>query len=718
MKKENSIYENYMVSVCLITYNHEEYISTAINGVLNQKVDFEYELIIADDFSTDRTREIVLEYKKKHPKLIKLILQKKNVGPKKNWLDLLSAPKGKYVAYFEGDDYWTDPYKLQKQVDFLEANPDYVLTGHDAVVIDENGNKIKDSALHGSCCNGDASARELKQGFWVLSLSICFRNVLKEFPSKIAIGDTALTSFLGNYGKYKYFDDIKPAVYRVHSGGTWSLKSPSDKNNIRFNLFYNLREYYREINDSETAKFYTDTLISNVDEMFLNYLTRNRILEYSKKFFIAYKPLGRRVCLRIYLKNILIYTIKRVKGKFRLLKSFFLKIIDSETLNVNYFIKKIQLKIYNCVHKTKYSILKIKELKELKEDRVFLKKTNFISVGNKVSNKKAKEQGIEIPNLSLYILENILINVESSALTKKNKLYYEKISINERFNDAHIKYHNHKYAVADMECHETIDEGFFLGGNGSYNWYHFMIEILPKVLFMKTINCKTILISNVVYEYFPTMYEALTSMVNQKDYVVKILNHKKNYKVKKMFFINEINKMEFNKINPKIKNFTNSYFREDLLFEFRKTLLEKHIIKEIDIKENYKKIFIWRESTHRIAKNRNEVLQFLESKGFQKINPAKLNLQQQIQVFNSAEIVVGTTGAAWTNLIFCKPNTKAVIFSSSFFKDFTAFSNLAKLFDVNLTYLYYYHGNASNHSESDFYIDIEKLESILKNHEK
>ena len=90
-----------------------------------QKVDFDYELIIADDYSTDGTREIILDYKENYPGLIKLILQKRNVGPGKNWLDLIEAPKSKYIAYFEGDDYWTDPYKLQKQVDFLEANEGY-----------------------------------------------------------------------------------------------------------------------------------------------------------------------------------------------------------------------------------------------------------------------------------------------------------------------------------------------------------------------------------------------------------------------------------------------------------------------------------------------------------------------------------------------------------------------------------------------------------------
>ena len=116
-----------LLSVCLITYNHENYIRQAIEGVLMQKVNFNWELIIAEDCSTDKTRDIILEYKKKHPDFIKLILQEKNVGPAKNWIELITKPNSKYIAYFEGDDYWTDPLKLQKQVGFLEANPDYVI---------------------------------------------------------------------------------------------------------------------------------------------------------------------------------------------------------------------------------------------------------------------------------------------------------------------------------------------------------------------------------------------------------------------------------------------------------------------------------------------------------------------------------------------------------------------------------------------------------------
>ena len=126
---------NPLLSVCLITYNHKDYIVQAIEGVLMQKVNFSFELIIADDFSTDGTREIILDDEKKYPLLISLILQKKNVGPLKNWLELIKTPKAKYIAYFEGDDYWTDFNKLHKQVDFLDTNRDFVLCYHNTNIL-------------------------------------------------------------------------------------------------------------------------------------------------------------------------------------------------------------------------------------------------------------------------------------------------------------------------------------------------------------------------------------------------------------------------------------------------------------------------------------------------------------------------------------------------------------------------------------------------------
>ncbi|MFC1793548.1 glycosyltransferase [Planctomycetota bacterium] len=120
-----------LVSAAMITYNHAPYIADAIEGILQQETNFPFELVIGEDCSTDGTREIVLNYQKKYPDIIKIITSDKNVGSCKNTVRTERACRGKYIAYCEGDDYWHHPLKLQKQIDFLETHPDYGLVHSD-----------------------------------------------------------------------------------------------------------------------------------------------------------------------------------------------------------------------------------------------------------------------------------------------------------------------------------------------------------------------------------------------------------------------------------------------------------------------------------------------------------------------------------------------------------------------------------------------------------
>jgi glycosyltransferase involved in cell wall biosynthesis len=113
-----------LVSVAMITYNHAPFIVQAIEGVLQQKTSFSFELIIGEDCSTDGAREIVFKYQKKYPDIIQVVTSDKNVGAKGNGYRTIRACQGKYIAFCEGDDYWHHPYKLQKQADYMENHPD------------------------------------------------------------------------------------------------------------------------------------------------------------------------------------------------------------------------------------------------------------------------------------------------------------------------------------------------------------------------------------------------------------------------------------------------------------------------------------------------------------------------------------------------------------------------------------------------------------------
>ena len=127
------------VSVHMITYNHERFIAQAIEGVLMQQTDFAVELVIGEDCSTDGTRAIVRRYGERYPERIRLLLQERNLGARANALATLNACRGQYIALCEGDDYWTDPTKLQKQVDFLESHPECSLCFHRVLVVYEDG---------------------------------------------------------------------------------------------------------------------------------------------------------------------------------------------------------------------------------------------------------------------------------------------------------------------------------------------------------------------------------------------------------------------------------------------------------------------------------------------------------------------------------------------------------------------------------------------------
>jgi hypothetical protein len=133
-----------LVSVHMITYNHEPYIAQAIEGVLKQEIDFPMELVIGEDCSTDRTREIVMEYQKRYPDIIRAVLWKRNVGGRRNSRKVVELLRGKYVAFNEGDDYWTHPRKLQRQVDILQSRPEVglVSSGFDRYIV-ETGKLIR-----------------------------------------------------------------------------------------------------------------------------------------------------------------------------------------------------------------------------------------------------------------------------------------------------------------------------------------------------------------------------------------------------------------------------------------------------------------------------------------------------------------------------------------------------------------------------------------------
>lgn len=218
-----------LVSVCMVTYNHAQFIKEAIEGVMTQQTSFIFELIIGNDASTDNTNKLIEEYvgKEYERKYIKYFNHLNNLGMIPNFIFAFKQCKGKYFAFCDGDDFWTDPYKLQKQVDFLEANPEYAICFHSVNELTDEKEPVL-SDLNSSLKEETYTIEDLAKRNIIHTPSVVFRNKLfEQFPvwfKDSPAGDYPLYMLNAQYGKIKYFPEPM-AVYRRHSNSIWSSKS-------------------------------------------------------------------------------------------------------------------------------------------------------------------------------------------------------------------------------------------------------------------------------------------------------------------------------------------------------------------------------------------------------------------------------------------------------------------------------------------------------------
>ncbi len=264
--------EDPLVSVCMITYNQAPFIAQAIEGVLMQKTNFPIELVISDDCSSDGTGKICEQYYTKFPEKINLFLQKSNLGVINNSIKTLSACKGKYIAICEGDDYWTDTLKLQKQVDFLENHDDYGLVHTGFNVVNEANKIIKTYTqlrpkyFHAT----DVFNVILKRKYVIASLTVVFRSHFisyLQFELKmmnLKMTDLPLWLEISKHSKVKYLTEIT-ANYRVLS------KSASHFDNVVHSLEFKIntleifsyfaRKYKIKFNEKKVlSKYYSNMM--------------------------------------------------------------------------------------------------------------------------------------------------------------------------------------------------------------------------------------------------------------------------------------------------------------------------------------------------------------------------------------------------------------------------------------------------------------------------
>jgi glycosyltransferase involved in cell wall biosynthesis len=246
---------NPQVSICCITYNHEEFIEKAINSFLMQKTTFPFEIVVGEDGGTDKTLAILEKLIIDNPGRIRLLPRERNMGMHKNLMRTLNASTGRYIALCEGDDYWTDCEKLQKQWQYLESNPDCVAT-------QSNVHGVREGQIDFNYVGGakhDLTAEQLLTCSPMNTLTVMFRNVLNHLPQEFLTagpGDLFIWSLIGHYGYCHYMQEILPSIYNIHDGGVHSKKSHHERVLMRLKTSYSLYLYYSRINNEALANYF------------------------------------------------------------------------------------------------------------------------------------------------------------------------------------------------------------------------------------------------------------------------------------------------------------------------------------------------------------------------------------------------------------------------------------------------------------------------------
>ena len=252
-----------LLSVCCTTYNHEPYLRKALDGIFNQKTNFDFEIIVGEDCSTDGSRKILQEYEEKHPNRMQVLYREKNFGAKMNFRDVFSRAYGKYVIVLETDDYWTDEYKLQKQVDFLESHPDVIAVSHQCVMVDANGDQLP--MEYPSIKGGYFTAKDIRKGLFPgQTTTVMYRNY-HNYPlinttliySDIkGPGDKRKNFSLLGHGKI-YCMPEKMSAYRFVTSGGNSFSANHKADYHLTMLYYHEWQAYAHKNFTDKEILYT-----------------------------------------------------------------------------------------------------------------------------------------------------------------------------------------------------------------------------------------------------------------------------------------------------------------------------------------------------------------------------------------------------------------------------------------------------------------------------
>ena len=299
-----------VVSICCITYNHAPYIRQCLEGFMMQQTDFPIEVLIHDDASTDGTTEIIKEYEAKYPDIIKPIYEEENQwvkGRRGSAVFNFPRAKGKYIAMCEGDDYWTDSLKLQKQVDILNSNEECSLVITNGRVLNSITGQIKKINPFGEFESGYVNIHDILQERYYLipTASMCFRKEYIKMPSffyESPVGDKPLRLWCALNGKVYYLSDVT-VVYRFYSVSSFGLRISKD-NHLANNVYEKMITFYDKVNEYSLYKYNADIQLLKDKEEYFYYRRIGNRKQVIKSRYFSQLPIVIRI--RFVVKTIMI----------------------------------------------------------------------------------------------------------------------------------------------------------------------------------------------------------------------------------------------------------------------------------------------------------------------------------------------------------------------------------------------------------------------------
>jgi glycosyltransferase involved in cell wall biosynthesis len=301
-----------MLSICMITYNQELFVVEAIESVVHQKTEFPFELVISDDCSTDSTPSIIQSYKQQYPELIRIIHRAENLGMIANFLQTIRECKSKYVAFLEGDDYWTDNHKLQKQVDLLEKVPGIAVCSHPVRIKNQQTGTL--GKLKTKKIKRLTSTKDILTLNYIATCSVVFRNLNKGvFPDwirSLSMGDWPVHILNSLHGDIYCLPEYM-GVYRVHDTSGWSKNLSSISGKIK--TTEKKLELFMELKNNFPAKWQgiISSQISTYQKLIAIYsrLGENKDTGINTWLWLTWKSLtghfDSRVCLKVIIKSMI-----------------------------------------------------------------------------------------------------------------------------------------------------------------------------------------------------------------------------------------------------------------------------------------------------------------------------------------------------------------------------------------------------------------------------